>query len=137
MTNDMDRARFAALAEAYGGSIARWPADVRDAARRRASDPACAALLAGADTLDARLDAWTVAPPAASLAAAVMAGASVSWLSRWQSGVWWGGLAGLALAGVAAGAAFVAVALPPPTGEWASTDTAFGVVSVFDEGDIS
>lgn len=60
--------RFAVLAEAYGGDVARWPASDRDAAALiMATDPAaCEAVLAAARILDAHLDAWAAratAPP--------------------------------------------------------------------------
>jgi hypothetical protein len=95
--------RFAALADAYGGQILRWPEAVRDEARRlAAADPAFRRILARADTLDARLDAWRLAAPSPQLHERVRA----SWrrpLSR-RVRIWWAGLGlATALAGAAAG----------------------------------
>ncbi|MBP5856444.1 hypothetical protein KAJ83_05455 [Marivibrio halodurans] len=66
----MGAARFAALAEAYGASIARWPAAERGPARDfRAAAPAEAArLLAEAATLDRMLDEWAAPDMPANLA---------------------------------------------------------------------
>lgn len=64
----MTKEQFQALAEAYGGEIARWPAAVRDeAALFAASDPGSAqAVLAREAALDAALDAAPRPAPAPS-----------------------------------------------------------------------
>jgi hypothetical protein len=56
----MTRDRFEALAEAFGGSVARWPAAEREAAAAlMAAEPDFAReVLAQAEALDAALDAW-------------------------------------------------------------------------------
>jgi hypothetical protein len=60
--------RFAALADAYGGDIGRWPIAERDAAwmhlRRQ---PDARDLLSAAADLDAVLAGWTVPGPGAAL----------------------------------------------------------------------
>ncbi|CAN7445316.1 hypothetical protein LJR219_002900 [Phenylobacterium sp. LjRoot219] len=64
----MTKEQFQALAEAYGGEIARWPAAMRDeAALFAASEPAQAqAVLAREAALDAALDAAPRPAPAPS-----------------------------------------------------------------------
>lgn len=56
----MDHSRFEELAEAYGGAVARWPAEVRAQAQAfAAAEPQAAKdILARAEALDAALDAW-------------------------------------------------------------------------------
>ena len=121
--------RFRALAEAYGGVIARWPEAERTSAASGASEPAYAAALAQAIALDAALDQWTVPGPSPALAAGIIAAAPPPPL-RWgrKAKLWWSGM-GLAaiLAGAAAGS--MAVAAVTPSGFVHSTDdTAFGAV---------
>lgn len=128
-TEAMPIERFRALAEAYGGAIARWPEAERTSAASRASEPAYAVLLAEAIALDAALDEWTVPASSPALAARIIAAAPPPAL-RWgrKAKLWWSGL-GLAavLAGAAAGS--MAVAAVTPSGFVHSTDdTAFGVV---------
>ncbi|WP_068090319.1 hypothetical protein [Novosphingobium rosa] len=114
MSEALTLARFAELAQAYGGEIARWPAEVQDAARRMADQPEARALLAEEADLDARLDLWTVAAPSPQLRQAVAA----SWQAPLGKRVrlWWSALGlGAALAGAGAGLAFASlsgVALP-------------------------
>jgi len=115
MSEALTLARFAELADAYGGEIARWPADMQDAARRMADGPEARALLAQAAVLDARLDLWTVPAPSPQLRQAVAA----SWQAPFGRRVrlWWSALGlGAALAGIGAGLAVASlggVALPP------------------------
>ena len=101
--------RFMHLAEAYGGDIGRWPAEVQDDARRLAESSAQArTALAQADALDMALDAWRVAGPSAALREAVLAQAPRPWpplfrrATLWLSGV---GLAAACAAGAVAGVA--------------------------------
>lgn len=128
MTHDpppLTSARFAALAEAYGGSIGRWPEAVRDEARRMAGDPAMQAILAEADALDAHLDAWRMPAPSLSMRARV-AGSWRRPLSR-RARLWWSGLGiATALAGAAAGSVAAAAALPGDPAATAEDITAFG-----------
>ncbi|MFN9927093.1 MAG: hypothetical protein ACK53I_09165, partial [Phenylobacterium sp.] len=67
--------RFDALAEAYGGDVARWPEGEREgAAMFMTTDPARAqAVLAAAQALDQRLDAWAALRVTPDFADAVLA----------------------------------------------------------------
>ena len=102
--------RFEALAEAYGGDIARWPDDERDAAAIRATahPDEARAVLAGAAALDALLDAAPAPRAPAGLAERIVAGAPQRRERRWGS--WWlpagmgAGLAAACAAGVVVGA---------------------------------
>lgn len=105
----MTHERFEALAEAYGGEIARWPAAERDAATllmAQEPDFASAALSAAAD-LDAMLDAWRAPAAGHALREAVIAAAPAKrragvrgWF--WRAGVG-AGLAAACAAGLAVG----------------------------------
>jgi hypothetical protein len=97
MTNPLTPARFAELAEAYGSVIAR--------------EPAMQAILAEAEWLDARLDAWRVPAPSPALRDRVVASRRVALLRRAR--LWWSGIGiATALAGAVAGSVGVAVAMP-------------------------
>ncbi|HEY3695577.1 hypothetical protein [Phenylobacterium sp.] len=107
---ELSRARFEALAEAYGGDVARWPAGVReDAAAVMAGDPAFArGVLAQASLLDAVLDDWTPPPVRHGLREAILAAAprprARSRLAVWGARLGLGAaLAGACASGVAAG----------------------------------
>jgi len=106
------KARFEALAEAYGGEIAKWPAKLRDeAALVVAADPAFAqAVLAREAELDAALDAVPYVPAAASLYERILAEAPARKVRRWRFWLAPAGL-GAALAGVAAAGLVVGVQL--------------------------
>ena len=99
----MDLKRFEALCDAYGGDIARWPANERgEAAAFAAHDPGAATSLAEAGALDALLAAGPVQAPSAALRERILGAAprerarpSLDWLFRAGLG------AGLAAAGVA------------------------------------
>lgn len=122
MTEPLTPARFAALAEAYGGTILRWPEPVRDAAMRMARDPALRALLDDADRLDATLDRWVVAAPSRRLSDRIAARGPDA---RRRLRLWWSGIGiATALAGAAAGSAAVVVATPGARG--GDEATAFG-----------
>ncbi|MDB5450688.1 MAG: hypothetical protein JWQ52_1816 [Phenylobacterium sp.] len=105
----MRKDRFEELAQAYGGDIARWPLDVRDAgAVLMAQDPAFTqAVLEDAGRLDAALEGWARAPGSAALVDRIVAGAPVAR----RRPVWAGWLfpAGLGAALAAACAAGVIV----------------------------
>jgi hypothetical protein len=99
---EMDRARFEELAEAYGGAVARWPAEARGAAQAflSAEPEAAREILARAESLDAALDAWRPMPVRHELRERVVARAprairGAEWLS-WVLGA--GAGAGLAMA---------------------------------------
>ena len=118
----MDLKRFAALADAYGGDLGRWPAAERVAARQFADlnkDQADRAL-AGATGLDALLSESVVAPPGFALRERViLAAPKTSTLSpalrrawRWLVGAGIGGvLATACAAGLATGIAVAPTAL--------------------------
>jgi hypothetical protein len=121
--------RFRALADAYGGVIARWPEAVRDAAAARAAEPSYAAVLAEADALDAALDQWRTPASSQALAARIVAAAprrAITFGKRAK--LWWSGL-GLTtmIAGALAGSAAVA-AVTPGEQFLSDHDTAFGIV---------
>jgi hypothetical protein len=109
MTPGMTHERFEALAEAYGGDVARWPAEAREAAALlMAAEPGFTqAVLAPAGTLDAVLDAWRPAHASAGLIERIVAAAPslrrprwLGWLSPAALGA---GLAAAGLAGVLVG----------------------------------
>ncbi|WP_419816357.1 hypothetical protein [Glacieibacterium sp.] len=119
--------RFEELADAYGGVIAHWPEDVRDAALRMAAQPDAARILAQASALDALLDTWAVPLPSDTLREAVIGGAPAlkrKLAIRWR--LWWSGVGvAAALAGAAAGTAAVAMVAPIDA---ATSSTSFGDV---------
>lgn len=112
MTASLSLQRFEELADAYGGVIARWPDQYRDAAALTAQEAAAIAILARALALDATLDAWPLQGPSARLRDAVSARVpgrpAVRRISLWWSGI---GLAA-ALAGATAGITTVARLAP-------------------------
>lgn len=126
----MSAERFRALAEAYGGSIERWPEESRHAATRLLANPEYAGVLEAARTLDDALDAWKVMPPAPALSLRVSAGASISiveYMARWR--LWLSGIGlAAALAGALAGSVAVATLTPTDSG-WLPMSTAFGDLS--------
>ena len=101
----MDLDRFAALAEAYGGDVSRWPENVREAAAvLMSADPAATApLLAAQSDLDWALDSWRTPAASATLQAAILASAPTQRRPpAWRGWVWRTGLgAGLMAAGAA------------------------------------
>jgi hypothetical protein len=124
MKNPLTPVRFAELAEAYGSVVARWPEAVREEAMIMAHEPEMQAVLADAEWLDARLDAWQVHAPSPALRDKVLASRRVTMARRIR--LWWSGIGiATALAGAVAGSIGVAVALPT---DHATADeaTAFG-----------
>ena len=109
----MTHERFEALAEAFGGDVARWPADAREAAALlMAAEPEFTqAVLAQAERLDTALDAWRPAPASPALVERIVAGAPkaraprwIGWLSPAAQGAFLGaGLAAACAAGVMVG----------------------------------
>lgn len=101
MTRDgMTAERFEALADAYGGDVARWPGGEREAAAAlMAADPAWArAALAEAAELDAALDAFVAPRAAGELAERIAMGAPRA-RPRWRLWITPAGMgAGLAAA---------------------------------------
>jgi len=113
VTEQLDLARFRALADAYGGSLARWPAAYRSAATRLAATSEGADVLAAAAMLDDRLDAWRDRPVTNGLSARIVAGAPMSASLASRARLWWSGIGvAAALAGAAAGTAAVLVTVP-------------------------
>jgi hypothetical protein len=125
MTEPLSLDRFRALADAYGGAVARWPESYRDAASRLAATRRGAAILERASALDAHLDAWRIPAPAADLSARIVTGgrsAARKRTARWR--LWWSGIGvSAALAGAVAGSAAVAMVAPA---DGAGSSTAFG-----------
>ncbi|QXQ08216.1 hypothetical protein KX816_09735 [Sphingosinicellaceae bacterium] len=119
--------RFEALADAYGGVIAHWPEQFREAAMRMAAQPDAARILAQASALDEALDTWTVPLPTDALRQNVIRDApapSRGWAIRAR--LWWSGIGIVAaLAGAATGTAAVAVVSPVDT---SASSTSFGDV---------
>lgn len=107
----MNAERFQTLAEAYGGAIARWPADVQDAAFAFLADQPdeADALLAEARETDALLDAAARLSPSPALRDRVLAvapreRAARGRVWRWLTGAGVGaGLAAATAAGLVAG----------------------------------
>lgn len=103
--------RFQLLAEAYGGAIARWPADVQDGAYAfmAAAPDQADAVLAEARACDALMDHAVAPAPSAGLRDRVLAQAPAarparSRIWRWMTGAGVGfGLAAATAAGVLAG----------------------------------
>lgn len=97
MSDDMvSLTRFAAIADAHGGAIARWPVADRAAAMRLTARPEARAVLEAAGHLDCMLDAWIVPAPATALRDLVLRGAP-RMAPRGRPRLWWSGL-GLAAA---------------------------------------
>ena len=103
----MDARRFAALAEAYGGDLRRWPQAERGAAAAFASSETGQAISRRAHTLDALLDSYRVRHPGKALHDTILRTADRYIVRRrrqrfWRLGL---GLAGIGLAGAIAGLA--------------------------------
>ncbi len=125
--SDMDLSRFAALCDAYGGTIARWPQPCRNAAARFAATVDGTRLLARADRLDTALADWSVARAPDALMTAILRHAPPP-RRQGRIALWWSGLAGLTLAGAAAGALAVTMlpSAPIMADDPGYADTAFG-----------
>jgi hypothetical protein len=122
-------ARFQALADAYGGVVARWPAAERAAAAAIAARPEGRSILADALRLDEALDAWRVPAPAVLVRERVLRqapGPRPAFAVRAR--LWWSGLGvAAALVGAVAGTAAVAIIGPGDVSIGASTS--FGDVA--------
>jgi len=128
--------RFEALAEAYGGDVARWPADVRDAAALLMSEEPVftGAVLARAGALDAALDSWRPAAASPALIDRIVGAAPNVKRPRWLA---WASPAALAggLAAACAAGVLVGVEVNQRTveaREVAVTNTLTAVASPFD-----
>jgi hypothetical protein len=134
----MDLDRFAALAEAYGGDVSRWPEVEREAAALlMATEPgATASRLAVESDLDWALDAWRPPAPSAALQAAILASAPAARPGpAWRGWMWRTGLgAGLMAAGAAGVMAGVVVSgAIAPVGE---LEVISAAVSAYDALDV-
>jgi hypothetical protein len=127
----MTQARFAALAQAYGGRLERWPEAWRASAGDFARSAEGQAALAEAAGLDTLLDTYATPPFSAALIGRIIAPAASRLtlqrrLRRWWLGV---GFVGIGLAGGLAGAVTIVAMMPNPEPRWAlpaGTLTAFG-----------
>jgi len=128
MREPMTLDRFRALADAYGGVIARWPEDQRDAAMRIAANPAAVTILQEASAVDTMLDAWSVPAPASSLSDRIAGHRAMPHRSpAGRARLWWSGIGiAAALAGAASGTAAVATVSPGDAPQ--ENVTSFGAV---------
>ena len=128
MREPMTLDRFRALADAYGGVIARWPEDQRDAAMRIAANPAAVTILQEASAVDTMLDAWSVPAPASSLSDRIAGHRAMPHRSpAGRVRLWWSGIGiAAALAGAASGTAAVATVSPGDAPQ--ENVTSFGAV---------
>ena len=110
----MDPERFAALADAYGGTLRRWPQAEQAAAIRFAESAEGRAILERAGRLDALLDRHRVEAPRPALHGAIVATAATRLRQGRRRRLWWlgCGLAGIGLAGAVAGLGLVTVVTP-------------------------
>jgi hypothetical protein len=133
----MTEERFSALADAYGGDIARWPADEQADAKawRVANAPRAVAILNEASTLDLMLGSAVVAAPGFVLRDRIVASARVARKPvrtlLWASAT---GMMAACAAGVMMGVNMSDRLLPDPAAESvAQTATVFdGTASYFD-----
>lgn len=126
----MTKDQFQALAEAYGGEIARWPESLRDeAALLVAAEPAFAQATLGREAgLDAALDALPRTQASTALYDRILADAPAARRRR-RWGFWLGPAGvGAALAGVAAAGLMLGVQL----GERSSTSADASAQAVAD-----
>ena len=94
----MNRERFEALAQAYGGDVDRWPAQAAAQARVLVqAEPGLTAVLNEADAIDLLLDA-SPAPTFSGVLRERVIGAAPRLRSAWQSTTRWLSGAGLAAA---------------------------------------
>ncbi|RWM25391.1 hypothetical protein [Mesorhizobium sp.] len=110
----MDARRFAALADAYGSALHRWPQAEQAAATLFAESEEGRAILQRADRLDAILDRHHVEAPGRALHDKIVANATTRIRQGRHRRLWWlgFGLAGVGLAGAVAGLALVTVVTP-------------------------
>ncbi|MBZ9820163.1 hypothetical protein [Mesorhizobium sp. CA4] len=110
----MDAKRFAALADAYGSTLHRWPPAEQAAAMLFAETEQGLAILARAGRLDAMLDRHRVEAPSPALHRMIVVRAATEVRQERRRRFWWlgFGLAGAGLAGAVAGLALVTVVSP-------------------------
>jgi hypothetical protein len=130
--------RFEALAEAYGGDVSRWPAEVLDeAALAMSAEPAWTrGVLERAGRLDAALDAWRPAPAGAGLMERILASAPATMRRRWPAwlspAVVSAGLAAACAAGVMAG---VQVSMHSTEAQEVAVTNTLSAISAYDLGE--
>lgn len=130
----MDETRFKALAEAYGGDIARWPEAEREAAAAFVADhPGQAApILTEAAALDQLLASAGGADASPSMEAAILASAPIADpLARLQPAPRWAGIAAAITLMAGAGAGWIAAPGADPYADLVSAD-AFGALESAD-----
>jgi len=130
----MSAERFAELADAYGGDIARWPQPVRAAAREYAKNSGADVTLERAADLDALLDTYVLKTAHEGLHGRIVAKLARrsrirNWFRFGSAGV---GLVGIGIAGALAGSIAIAVLAPSLTSE--TTVASDGTSTIF--GDI-
>ncbi|KUM23536.1 hypothetical protein AU467_09315 [Mesorhizobium loti] len=127
----LDARRFAALADAYGSALHRWPQAEQAAATLFASSEEGRAILQRAARLDAVLDGHHIEAPSRALHGEIVARATTQVRQGRHRRLWWlgFGLAGVGLAGAVAGLALVTVVTPDiPSDHYAmdANATSFG-----------
>ncbi|RWA71449.1 hypothetical protein [Mesorhizobium sp.] len=127
----MDARRFAALADAYGSALHRWPQAEQAAATLFANSEEGRAILATAGRLDAVLDHHHIEAPSRLLHGEIVARAMTQVRRSRHRRFWWlgFGLAGVGLAGAVAGLALVTVVTPDVPSDHYAMDanaTSFG-----------
>lgn len=132
MIGAMDADRFAALADAYGGQIRRWPQSEQLAAAAFAQTAEGRAILREADGLDAVLDLYQVPAPSPGLQMRILQDAMRRWARRRRMRFEIG-LAGVGFAGMIAGMVMATILMPTnPASHYQRVFdenlTAFGVV---------
>ena len=110
----MDASRFAALADAYGSALHRWPQAERAGARLFAETEQGRDILRRAGRLDGVLDQSRAAAPSRALHGAIVSRATAEVRQGRRNRLWWlgFGLAGVGLAGAVAGLALMTVVNP-------------------------
>lgn len=124
MSDELTLARFRAMAEAYGGTIARWPAEARTAAAAMATQPEARDILVEAEALDTTLEAWGVPILRQATLRAAIHGIPVR-RGLGRARLWW---SGLGIAAAIAGAATGSIAAAAMAHDETSSDgaSAFG-----------
>ncbi|PBB80393.1 hypothetical protein CK218_13530 [Mesorhizobium sp. WSM3879] len=127
----MNAQRFAALADAYGSALHRWPRAEQAAATLFAESEEGRAILATAGRLDVILDRHHVEAPSRTLHGEIVARATTQLSQGRRRRFWWlgFGLAGVGLAGAVVGLALVTVVTPDATSDHYVMDanaTSFG-----------
>ncbi|WP_026046977.1 hypothetical protein [Sphingomonas sp. PAMC 26621] len=132
MSEPMTLDRFRDLADAYGGAIARWPEQHRDAAALMAVRPCARKILAYASTIDETLDVWRVPSPSVELRNDVVGSALAQKKTvGMRARLWWSAVGvAAALAGAASGTA--AVAMVAPIDSTGDSGTSFGDIGAQD-----